>query len=77
MTEKLSLAQKSQMQPGVVVRLELLSGFGYVADTDRKHCYIFVVGNALSHAEVRKLKVGSPVHFRTSGRGRVDELVAA
>lgn len=72
-----NLAQESQMQPGTVVRLELLSGFGYVADSDRKHCYIFVVGNALSRAEVRKLKVGSPVHFRTSGRGRVDELVAA
>lgn len=65
------------MQSGVVVRLELLSGFGYVADADGKHFYIFVVGNALSHAEVRKLKVGTAVRFRTSGRGRVDELVAA
>lgn len=69
-------AQESPMQPGVVVRLDLLSGFGYVSDAEEKYCYIFVVGYALSHAEVRKLKVGSPVQFRTSGRGRVDKLVA-
>lgn len=65
------------MRPGEVVRLDLLSGFGYVADADKTHFYIFVVGHALSHAEVRKLRVGAQVQFRTSGRGRVDELVAA
>jgi len=77
MASEPNLGQESQMQPGVVVRLELLSGFGYVADADKKNFYIFVVGNALNHAEMRKLKVGAPVLFRMSERGRVDELVAA
>lgn len=71
------LAQAPHMQHGVVVRLNLLSGFGYVADAEMSHFYIFVVGKALNHAEARKLKVGMSVRFRTSGRGRVDELIAA
>lgn len=65
------------MQPGTVVRLDLQSGFGYVADAQKEHFYIFVDGKALTHAEVRKLRVRATVQFRTSGRGRVDELVAS
>lgn len=65
------------MQQGFVHRLELEHGFGYVADATREKFYIFVVGKALTHTEIRRLAVGMPVRFRVSGRGRVDELRAA
>lgn len=63
------------MQRGTVARLNLQAGFGYVQAEDGEHAYIFVVGTALNHSQVRALHVGQPVRFRLSGHARVEELV--
>lgn len=67
---------QSVLQPGTIVRLNLDAGFGYVRDASAENCFIFVVGLALKHSQMRKLSVGSLVMFRVSGQGRVDELHA-
>lgn len=64
-----------QMRSGTVAKLNLSAGFGYVADDDGVHSYIFVMGHALPRSAGARLQVGSRVRFRTSGQGRVDELV--
>ena len=67
----------AQLQSGTVSRLELAAGFGYVCNAAGDHSYIFIVGKAITHAQVRKLAVGAPVSFCVSGQGHVDEIVAA
>lgn len=66
---------RDEMRPGTVAKLNLSSGFGYVADDDGIHSYIFVAGHALPRSSCARLQVGSRVQFRTSGQGRVDQLV--
>lgn len=68
-------AGTAELQRGSISRLNLAAGFGYVRDAGGEHAYIFLVGTALTHAQVRQLSVGAPVRFRVSGQGRVDELV--
>jgi cold shock CspA family protein len=57
---------------GVVDHLDLPAGFGYVRSGSRR--YIFVLGVAIRHSDAGRLRVGSRVRFRVSGRGRVDSL---
>jgi cold shock CspA family protein len=63
------------LRPGTVARLNVNAGFGYVRDASGQDSYIFLLGRALKWARVKELKVGTAVLFRTSGQGRVDELV--
>ena len=67
----------SELRSGTVAKLNRDAGFGYVDDSDGLHRFIFVAGYALRRAEFGKLRLGSSVLFRTSGQGRVDELVLA
>lgn len=67
----------SELRSGTVAKLNRDAGFGYVDDADGLHRFIFVAGHALRRADFGKLKLGSSVRFRTSGQGRVDELVLA
>jgi hypothetical protein len=41
------------------------------------HNYIFIVGKAKTHAQVRKLAVGAPVSFSVSRQVHVNGIVAA
>ena len=69
--------EPSRLQKGVVARLNSRAGFGYVLDQRGDHQYIFVFGSAIKRSLAGKLTTGSPVKFRVSGDGRVDELVIA
>lgn len=66
----------STLQQGTIARLNLGAGFGYVRDAMGQHCFILLVGRALTHSEARKLSPGGLVRFRVSGQGQVDELVS-
>lgn len=61
---------------GTIVRLNVAAGFGYVREVTGQGTYIFLVGLALRHSEVRLLAVGRPVRFALSGNGRIDALGA-
>lgn len=61
------------MQPGVVSRLNLDVGFGYVSDAE--HAYIFVIGKAISNRDAHRLAVGKTVQFRLGAPDRLVELV--
>lgn len=65
------------LQQGTVARLDSRAGFGYVRDAKGENSYIFLIGKAIKHAQVRKLSIGKPVSFRVSGQGHVDEVVVA
>ncbi len=67
----------AKLQSGTVTRLEPGAGFGYVRDAKGENRYIFILGKAIKHAQVRKLSIGKPVSFRVSGQGHVDEVVIA
>lgn len=66
----------SDTRTGTISKLNVGAGFGYVSDDDKVHHYIFVFGHALRRSAGAKLRIGDKVRFRTSGQGRVDELVA-
>jgi cold shock CspA family protein len=67
----------AELQSGTVARLELAAGFGYVRNATGDHNYIFIVGKAKTHAQVRKLAVGAPVSFSVSRQVHVNGIVAA
>jgi cold shock CspA family protein len=67
----------SALQVGTVTRLNLDVGFGYVRDAAGENAYVFVVGQALTHTQVRRLSVGQRVQFRVSGQGQVKVLQSA
>lgn len=64
---------KGGMQHGVVSRLNLEAGFGYVNDAE--HACIFVIGQAISNRDARRLAVGKTVQFKLGAPDRLVELV--
>lgn len=64
-----------ELRRGTVACLNLDAGFGYVRDSEAG-VFIFVVAKALTHAQFRRLKLGTEVRYRLDERLRVTSLFA-
>lgn len=73
MNRELAQGLAGELRRGTVEHLNVAAGFGYVRGHEDS-VFIFLVEKALTHAQLRKLRLGSEVCFRLEGGVRVTSL---
>lgn len=73
MSREMATGTTGDLHHGTIVRLNRTAGFGYVRDREGG-AFIFVVEKALTHAQFRKLELGTEVRYRLDARLRVTSV---